>query len=260
MESFLHLLIWFAVRFLPHNCHDVGQFVMRYFDDYMKDNGEYCCGVAKKAAMNVGSIWLSHGELTFLLPKTLNLPAPAGSSRLDYKLIHPINGLVKDFLELLHSHYMLHAQTTINAATTIPPTPSPVNPASATDEDDDTNQWFTELAQTVKHEEEMEKEKGGAKATSMTPAQRKEHEKNAAKLAQQEEILKLFVKHITKEMARWPNDDKLPDQLNKKYRRLKDDAPASAGSKRVSMHDSQFDDSEAPLAKRRSRRGVDRSM
>ncbi|KAI0741133.1 hypothetical protein C8Q76DRAFT_609013 [Earliella scabrosa] len=120
MESFLHLLIWFAVRFLPHNCHDVGQFVMRYFDDYMKDNGEYCCGVAKKAAMNVGSIWLSHGELTFLLPKTLNLPAPAGSSRSDYKLIHPINGLVKDFLELLHSHYMLHAQTTINAATTIP--------------------------------------------------------------------------------------------------------------------------------------------
>ncbi|KAI0741119.1 hypothetical protein C8Q76DRAFT_791469 [Earliella scabrosa] len=254
MESFLHLLIWFAVRFLPHNCHDVGQFVVRYFDDYMKDDGEYCCGVAKKAAMNVGMIWLSHGELTFLLPNTLNIPALVRS---DSKHIHPINGLVKDFLELLQSHYTLHAETAINAPTIAPPH-IPVSSADGSEQVVRTNQWFAELAKTAKEDEEMEK--GGEKATSLTPAQRKEHEKNAAKLAQQKSILAMFVKHFTKEEARWPDNDKLPDQLNKKYRRLKDDAPASAGSKRVSMHDSQFDDSEAPLAKRRSRRGVDRSM
>ncbi|KAI0333035.1 hypothetical protein GY45DRAFT_1245657, partial [Cubamyces sp. BRFM 1775] len=34
MESLFHLLLYKAIRYLPHNCSEVGRFVEKYFDGY----------------------------------------------------------------------------------------------------------------------------------------------------------------------------------------------------------------------------------
>ncbi|PIL33392.1 hypothetical protein GSI_04012 [Ganoderma sinense ZZ0214-1] len=59
LESFFHVLIYYAVRFLPHNLDDkhVGQFLHDYFDAYCPHvEGYYRCGRAKLDAMRSGVI------------------------------------------------------------------------------------------------------------------------------------------------------------------------------------------------------------
>ncbi|EIW54502.1 uncharacterized protein TRAVEDRAFT_88385, partial [Trametes versicolor FP-101664 SS1] len=57
LESFFHALLYMAIRFLPHNCQNVGAFIHDYFEDYLQvSNGDYRCGPAKKRAINVGHI------------------------------------------------------------------------------------------------------------------------------------------------------------------------------------------------------------
>ena len=252
MESFLHLLIWFAIRFLPHNCKRVGDFVVEYFDDYQKADGEYYCGTAKKMAMNTGKIGLPRGEaLTFLRPEAVSNLAAARSSRILPAHLHPINALVREYLGFLRSHYTLRS---LEQEVT---TDNLVRDTEAGDEWEQGEQWFSERGLT-EVPEEGDEEKGEEKEESMmetiTPEQMKKHEANAAKLAQQEVLVDLFGKYFMNKTLGWPRDDKLPDQLDKDYRRLKDDGPVPTGSKRASLHDSQFDGSDGPPAKRRSAR------
>lgn len=56
MESWLHLLLYFALRYLPHNCNDVGSFIHNYFDSYTEYNGEHFCGGKKYGAVITGAI------------------------------------------------------------------------------------------------------------------------------------------------------------------------------------------------------------
>ncbi|KAI1797453.1 hypothetical protein LXA43DRAFT_969406 [Ganoderma leucocontextum] len=60
LESFFHVLLYYAIRFLPHNLGDehVGQFLHDYFDAYTPDALGYRCGRAKLEAMQYGSISL----------------------------------------------------------------------------------------------------------------------------------------------------------------------------------------------------------
>ncbi|PIL33440.1 hypothetical protein GSI_04062 [Ganoderma sinense ZZ0214-1] len=62
LESFFHVLIYHAVRFLPHNLQteDVGKFLHDYFDAAgTNSSGYYCCGKAKKTVMKHGAIDIS---------------------------------------------------------------------------------------------------------------------------------------------------------------------------------------------------------
>ncbi|KAI1784348.1 hypothetical protein LXA43DRAFT_976734 [Ganoderma leucocontextum] len=60
LESFFHVLLYYAIRFLPHNLGDdhVGQFLHDYFDAYTPNTLGYRCGRAKLEAMQYGSISL----------------------------------------------------------------------------------------------------------------------------------------------------------------------------------------------------------
>ena len=63
LESFFHVLLHYAIRFLPHTLNDnqVGQFLYDYFDDYKSGpNGGYLCGSVKGVAMRHGVINLSN--------------------------------------------------------------------------------------------------------------------------------------------------------------------------------------------------------
>ncbi|RPD53434.1 hypothetical protein L227DRAFT_557652 [Lentinus tigrinus ALCF2SS1-6] len=61
LESLIHVLLCYAVRFLPHNIQDdvIGLFLYRYFDDYSKSYSVNTCGPAKYAAVQSGGIDLT---------------------------------------------------------------------------------------------------------------------------------------------------------------------------------------------------------
>ena len=85
LESFFHVLLYYAIRFLPHtlNKKSVNGFLHDYFDDYSPGpSGEYLCGHVKWYAMTQGVIDLDsyngfteprYSTLSFLWPT----PAPA---------------------------------------------------------------------------------------------------------------------------------------------------------------------------------------
>ena len=60
LESIFHVLLYVAVRFLPHNLpdQDVGQFLYDYFDAYSPYSGGVRCGPAKQDAMCSGEVSL----------------------------------------------------------------------------------------------------------------------------------------------------------------------------------------------------------
>ncbi|EJF57404.1 hypothetical protein DICSQDRAFT_174046, partial [Dichomitus squalens LYAD-421 SS1] len=93
LESFFHVLLYYAIRFLPHNLQDecVGKFLTDYFDDYSIYDGYCICGRAKHDAMVNGFIDLRtyHGNqddktkniLKFLWPTPPAKPTPTAGSR-----------------------------------------------------------------------------------------------------------------------------------------------------------------------------------
>ncbi|KAI0767079.1 hypothetical protein C8Q74DRAFT_930473 [Fomes fomentarius] len=77
MESWLHLLLYFAIRYLPNNCNDVGSFINDYFDGYVERSGQYYCSDTKWVAMISGEIHIEAiGTLKFFRSPPPLLPAP----------------------------------------------------------------------------------------------------------------------------------------------------------------------------------------
>ena len=116
LESFFHVLIYYAIRYLPHNLPDkaVGRFLYNYFDDYADGVSGFTCGPAKYYAMKTGVI-----DLTLITERTrddqgkkiqpleffMNQPTTPGDVT-DLNQ-HPINTLVA---ELLAAFQALYAQ------------------------------------------------------------------------------------------------------------------------------------------------------
>ncbi|KAI0368440.1 hypothetical protein BV20DRAFT_463505 [Pilatotrama ljubarskyi] len=68
MESFFHILLYFAIRFVPHNCQDVAQFMDIYFDGHTHENGVYFGGEKKLNSMRNGLVTTLKGDvLTFFV-------------------------------------------------------------------------------------------------------------------------------------------------------------------------------------------------
>ena len=119
IESFFHLLLFCALRYLPHNCRDVPAFMEEYFDGRTRYNGEDFGGYAKWIAMNSGHIHLFSsvaGPFTFYLPSELNnelgsalssTPGTTAPSDTFHCTPHPINALFSGLLQSFHAHYTL---------------------------------------------------------------------------------------------------------------------------------------------------------
>ncbi|CDO71499.1 hypothetical protein BN946_scf184909.g93 [Trametes cinnabarina] len=56
LESFFHVTLYYAVRYLHSNCADVGAFVEGYFDAYTVENDVYHCGEKKSATTMDGTL------------------------------------------------------------------------------------------------------------------------------------------------------------------------------------------------------------
>lgn len=96
LESFFHVMLYNAVRYLKSNCSDVQLFIKYYFDDAVPIDREYRVGVFKKAVMRLGLVEL-----------------PGGSDNLEFYHdkpgeSHPINKIIRICLSWFKAYYKIH--------------------------------------------------------------------------------------------------------------------------------------------------------
>ncbi|KAI0669720.1 hypothetical protein C8Q78DRAFT_977445 [Trametes maxima] len=102
LESFLHVILHIAVRFLSHNLADehVPQFLHDYFDDYSSAGTDHHCGTAKFAAMQLGFVGISQYNNESEGPDQLRFFYPTDHT-------HPLNDIIEPLLSWLSAHYTL---------------------------------------------------------------------------------------------------------------------------------------------------------
>ncbi|KAH9943849.1 hypothetical protein B0H21DRAFT_823505 [Amylocystis lapponica] len=97
LESFFHVLLYMAVRFIPSNCDDVGGFIDRFFEAaVVRKDGEYICGSDKLHMMKSGQIELS-GTPGNLVPVPLKF--------MESKVGYPMNQLIYTLLQWFSAYY-----------------------------------------------------------------------------------------------------------------------------------------------------------
>ncbi|KAI9062408.1 hypothetical protein FKP32DRAFT_844181 [Trametes sanguinea] len=134
MESFFHLILYYAIRFLPNNCGNVGRFMDEYFDGQLEEDGEYYGGEKKLNAMREGKVTVFGADaLKFYTSEEQTQPSTDNTSQQDEEAsdsssssgapeienaaasqaggppeLHPINSLFSDFLARIKAHYALY--------------------------------------------------------------------------------------------------------------------------------------------------------
>ncbi|OSD00254.1 hypothetical protein PYCCODRAFT_1437607, partial [Trametes coccinea BRFM310] len=114
LVSFLYVIIYCAIRYLPHTCDDVGSFMYNYFDD----EAEYTCGIFKGYVMDKGTIVTSERvPVTFLRspPIANSKKSPRNSKkrpRPPPPQPHPINRVFSKLFPMFSARYRtMHVQS-----------------------------------------------------------------------------------------------------------------------------------------------------
>ncbi|KAH9889438.1 hypothetical protein C8Q73DRAFT_667917 [Cubamyces lactineus] len=248
MESLFHLLLYQAIRYLPHNCYNVGMFIDSYFDGYLEERGVYLGGEKKMATVKHGTLTTGNNDLKFYLSESAPTPTVAllhsssstsdpglselrtepdialartpetdstsGTSSAQTSLIlHPINSLFADLLELFKAHYALNTPTE--------ETPARDSTAEATREPEVDLMIATRLSMLQETGFEYDWSLSAAPAPDRPPAISPEAQANmeasAAKLASHKALIKVIVERYARE--KWPKEDRVPDKLPENYRR-----------------------------------------
>lgn len=225
LESFFHALLWFAIRWLPHNCNDVGKFMLEYFDaGCTEDDKEYTCGAVKENAMNSskGLRTNSSTPLRFLRQSLPKQTSEGPSTRLSTSSelsnsgeasasavkapkwpqadLHPIDAVFTGLLDWFHAAYQLANHRELEP--TIIPTPQEsLNEVQAA--------RFKKFQLLLAQDSQP-----WSTALDPTPQQtRAALEVRAKKLESHKEMLKFLYSRVLIPNV-WPEKgDKLPDQL-----------------------------------------------
>ncbi|OSD00221.1 hypothetical protein PYCCODRAFT_1479316 [Trametes coccinea BRFM310] len=98
LESFLHVMIYCAIRYLPHTCENVGDFMYRYFDDGLRrGEAEYTCGASKRLVMKTGELTTLLDEPITFLRRPRNPDAGPPTEDDSHTIIDLITPLFKYF-------------------------------------------------------------------------------------------------------------------------------------------------------------------
>ncbi|RDX45743.1 hypothetical protein OH76DRAFT_930840 [Lentinus brumalis] len=218
LESFFHVLLFFAIRYLPHNCPDsaVGKFLHLYFDDFTDGVGQFNCGQMKYFAMRTRQIDLAllaggrdkaKAEIKAVEPLRFHMP---GSSE-----EHPIQRIITTILGWLAAYYALDAiqkggQDSANNAK-----------SSATRKTAEVTR--ARSAWTKRHDKESADVAPGSSTRPITPTAPGERSKSqpptppyadAEKIMTHDAIIALFTHELKQED--WPEEDKGMDKRPKK--------------------------------------------
>lgn len=195
LESFFHVLLFYAVRYLPSNCSDVGSFILRFFEEADLVNGEYKCGHAKLAAIRNGDIRLAETEeaLYFKANDTNGIEP------------HPLDKVFTELLQWFTAYYRV---------TIFKPKPKEKTSASFDDADDEV---FDDYG-LPQEPPEISPQEDGVQFAMDTKA--------AANLTDHTKMISYMMREINKPSA-WPKTDKVEDRLPVNYKFYK------TGSKRT---------------------------
>ncbi|OSD02228.1 hypothetical protein PYCCODRAFT_412716 [Trametes coccinea BRFM310] len=127
LESFFHVLLFYAIRLLRHNIDNARFFISEYFDSYtVGEQSRRRCSRAKRAAMRDGEIEVDDKQLQFMCE--------------DGRVHEALNGLFATLLSYFKARYAVLKWQAIQAQekaskSAAAPTPAPVN-TGATDFDE----------------------------------------------------------------------------------------------------------------------------
>ncbi|KAI0631772.1 hypothetical protein C8Q77DRAFT_1128759 [Trametes polyzona] len=97
LESFFHVLLYYAIRYLPSNCSNVGRFIENFFDSYhCSDAGQYSCGSRKRDVMT-GQTKLTTDEVRLNTDEVIPVILKFDSSAL--------NDIIDTVLTWFNAHY-----------------------------------------------------------------------------------------------------------------------------------------------------------
>ncbi|RPD57770.1 hypothetical protein L226DRAFT_615155 [Lentinus tigrinus ALCF2SS1-7] len=198
LESILHILIFYTVRFCHHNLpdNDVGQFLYDYFDSRAPFSHGIRSGLAKRGAVEQGAISLKTYKgfpttLQFIWPKK----TPNANREPNYH--HPLNPIISTLLAWFKAHYALAALASTEREAT----------DSSSDDDDDVDVG----------DEKDHAFGGGPHADPDTPLEANIEmiKKQAEKLTTHLEVRRLLVDAIQQGKP-WPSDnEKTADKRSK---------------------------------------------
>ncbi|KAI0359648.1 hypothetical protein OH77DRAFT_1518035 [Trametes cingulata] len=224
LESFFHVLLYVALRFLVHNCADVPEFISSYFDACTTfSHGGPSCGSLKKLCMLMGRIDVFCTDGRNFVKRRLLFSAPPrpGEAEDAPARYHPLNEILATILKWLKAYHEVSQFPREKAST--PP------PAAKEHEWDDkyvdkTVYIFTTRVRRPPSPVPVPDYKAAEEARDQL---RDYYEELAGKLRTHRAILSLLGKNV-KDGKKWPLDDKVEDQLCEKRR----EGPKAAGAKK----------------------------
>ncbi|RPD57788.1 hypothetical protein L227DRAFT_655338 [Lentinus tigrinus ALCF2SS1-6] len=259
LESLFHVLLYYAIRFLPHNCPDavVGKFLHLYFDDFTDGDGQFNCGQMKYFAMKTGEIDLAllRGKAKEDKAKKDVIKHPVQALRF-YKPgtleEHPIQRIISTLLQWFSAYYALENariqngqpdSTDAGKSSSEPKKVAPVTKARSAwiEEEDSDDEGSSTVAGHSTH-----------LPTSMTPAEGSQlpstpSHGDAENVLTHAAMIKLF-KHALSVAKDWPDNDKSADKRPKKGYKPPEDPVSS-----TSMHITQLIKTTSTSRKRKNK-------
>ncbi len=104
LESFFHVVLYHAVRYLSSTCADAASFIDSFFDSYTFESGRYICGDKKAAVMLTGKLYADNRGKALLFKS-------------------PVDTFLRTLLKLFNAHYEeanLRADNAEEAAAPLP--------------------------------------------------------------------------------------------------------------------------------------------
>ncbi|KAI0629061.1 hypothetical protein C8Q77DRAFT_332771, partial [Trametes polyzona] len=191
LESVFHVLLYMAIRFLPHNCPKelVGKLLFEFFDDATETPRGYGCGPKKAETMKTGVIDFE------LDGKVVNLKFTWPR---DQNIVHPINDVLATLLGWLQAYYA-----------TLRPQEPDHRAGPGGDAHGPKKQTFLEKLRIA----------GMSKNTPPPPPPppiNSARLEDANKLASHDAIIELFNAYLDVTQYKWPTEDKTEDKRPKK--------------------------------------------
>ncbi|KAI1784568.1 hypothetical protein LXA43DRAFT_1122363 [Ganoderma leucocontextum] len=220
LESFLHVLLYLAIRYLRSNLPSPGIFVGHYFDSSGRDKeGRMLCGITKQQIVYNGQLLFNQEPVNFLpdpQPSSEHAEPPSANPLPP----SPLNHLIAKLLSHFKAHYDVRKY---NAATAAEKLASlydvTINtPAAGDDDSEDEDPVLSmrctiggaEIATPVPERIHVATPSTAAPGIVQEPSEKEK--RRAAKLTTHQYVKKLFLKHVTRDVL-WPSNDHIGDQL-----------------------------------------------
>ncbi|KAL1938566.1 hypothetical protein VTO73DRAFT_11589 [Trametes versicolor] len=283
LESLFHVLLYCSMRWIPHNCADVGAFMYKYFDEGVpvdQEHKEYAASLLKRLVFASGELIApNNARIVFLKAPQPSLPAVLSPA-----LVATDSGSESD---VLHSPTTSRSGTPTPQSRSVPTDCTPAQPVIPKGDRHPIDHLLNDLLPLFKAlyehqkvpflrpkerpEPELESIEEWVASSGLDtddlnflgtpgvdlPDQSEDLvalEKTAKKLEVHDNVAKILFTALSKNVTDyWPAQDKQADQLAPKHvpnQPVKDSAAKSG--KRTSLHDGTFEETGRPAVRPRS--------